>query len=184
MPSREGWIHRGFRTVGKPRSRFKSGRMIGKNRPALTCRPLRPAQSQRECRSWGVGLRRGAKRSHPRDGGFDQGIRRLRRRAIGQFARRPRQHSCLDRAERRRQDHLLQPPHQVPGADARPHRVRRPRHHGGEARRRGAPRPRPLVPDFGRVPAFDRFGECAHRAAAPPRQLVRLLALEAGAARS
>ena len=34
-----------------------------------------------------------------------------------------------DRAERRRQDHGLQPAHQIPAADARPHRLQRPRHH-------------------------------------------------------
>ena len=43
--------------------------------------------------------------------------------------------------------------------------------------------PGPLVPDLGRVPEADRARERAHRAAAPPRPFVRLLALR-GAARA
>ena len=92
-----------------------------------------------------------------------------------------RQHSCADRTQRRRQNHLLQSPDQVPDADARPHRVRRPRYHRAEAGRRGAARAGALVPDFGGVSASDGAGECAHRAAAPARQFVRFLALEARA---
>ena len=49
------------------------------------------------------------------------------------------------------------------------------------AGRRGAARRRALVPDLGGVPASDRAGKRAHRAAAPARRLVRLLALEARA---
>ena len=48
----------------------------------------------------------------------------------------------------------------------------------GAGRHRPA-RPRPLVPDLGGVPASDRAGERAHRAAAAARRLLRLLALGA-----
>ena len=67
--------------------------------------------------------------------------------------------------------------------DARPHRLQGPRHHSARAGRRRAARRRALVPDFGGVPASERAGERAHRAAAPARRIVRLLALEARARR-
>ena len=55
---------------------------------------------------------------------------------------------------------------------------------GDAAGRRRAPRPGALVPDLGRVPAYDRAGERAHRAAARARRLVRLLALGVRARRA
>ena len=70
----------------------------------------------------GVGL-------HPRDGGADQGVPRLRRGVRRRAARPARDHPRADRAERRRQDHLLQPADQVPAADPRHHPLRRARHH-------------------------------------------------------
>ena len=51
------------------------------------------------------------------------------------------------------------------------------RHHRARAGRRRAARAGALVPDFGGVPASDRAGERAHRAAAQARRLVRFLAL-------
>src|SRR6516165_10094220 len=52
------------------------------------------------------------------------------------------------------------------------------------AGRCGAPRYGALVPDFRGVSAPDRDRECAYRAAAPARRLVRFLALEKCAARA
>ena len=88
---------------------------------------------------------------------------------------------ALDRAERRRQDHLLQSAHQIPQPHPRPHSVQGPRYHRDAAGRRGAARPGALVPDFRGVPAYERAGKRAHRAAAQPRRLVRFLALDLGA---
>ena len=53
----------------------------------------------------------------------------FRRRQRRQPAGRARHHPCADRAERRRQDHLLQPADQVPAADPGPHHLQGPRHH-------------------------------------------------------
>ena len=55
------------------------------------------------------------------------------------------------------------------------------RYHGHAAGRRRPPRPGALVPDLGRVPAYERAGKRAHRPAAQPRRLVRFLALGLGA---
>ena len=96
---------------------------------------------------------------------------------------RARHHPRADRAERRRQDHLLQSADQVSQADARPHPLSRARHHGARAGRCGAARPGPLVPDLGGVSPSDRARKCAHRAAAQARRIVRLLALEPRARR-
>jgi ABC-type branched-subunit amino acid transport system ATPase component len=44
-----------------------------------------------------------------------------------------------------------------------------------------AARPRALVPDLGRLPAYERAGKRAHRLAAAARRLVRFLAADIGA---
>ena len=59
------------------------------------------------------------RRLHPRDARAHQGVQGLRRRRQGQPARAPRHDPRADRPERRRQDDLLQPAHQVPDADRR-----------------------------------------------------------------
>ncbi len=126
-----------------------------------------------------TGLSRRERRLHPRDRGSHQGIRRLRGGERGLPAGGTRHHPRPDRTERRRQDHLLQPAHQVPEPDARAHPLQRPRHHAAGAGRRRAPRTGALVPDLRRVPAPDGAGECPRRPAAQARRLVRFLALEA-----
>ena len=63
-------------------------------------------------------------------------------------------------------------------ARPRTHRVRRPRYHRDEASRRCATRACPLVPDFGGISASHGARECAGRAAATARPLLRFLALE------
>ena len=75
-------------------------------------------------------------------------------------------HPRADRPERRRQDHLLQPAHAFPDADARPDLLQGARDHrlaAGGDRADGA---RPLVPDLRRVSESHRARERAHRAAA------------------
>ncbi len=67
---------------------------------------------------------------------------------------------------------------------ARPHRLRRARHHRAQARRCRAAWARALVSDLGRVSAFDGARKCAHRAAAPARRIVRFLAQQGRAARA
>ena len=82
----------------------------------------------------------GGWRYRPRNRGPDQGFCRFRRGALGQSARRARQHSRHDRPERCRQNHLLQFAEQIPHSDPRPHRVRWTRHHraAGRPRSRGS----------------------------------------------
>ena len=75
--------------------------------------------------------------------------------------------------ERRRQDHLLQPAHQVPQADARPHPLSGPRHHGAPHPPTGWARPGPLVSNFqhGEVRKHRRNLERTHQA--EPRHVGR-----------
>ena len=130
--------------------------------------------------AWRVGLER---RFHSRNRAAHEGVRRLRRGERCRSARQARDHSRVDRPERRRQDHLLQSADQVSPPDTRPHRLQGPRHHRAGARRCRAARARPLVPDLGGLSSPHRARERAHRAAARPRRLVRFLALQARARR-
>ena len=82
--------------------------------------------------------------------------------------RRARHHPRADRPERRRQDHLLQPAHQVPAADRGQHHLQRARHHRAcrpaDIARLGHGA---LVPDLGGFPAADRRSRtCASRCSA------------------
>ena len=79
-------------------------------------------------------------------------------------ARPPRDDSRADRPQWRGQDHLLQPAHALPRADARAHPLQRARHHGLAARRDRAARPRALLSDLRRLPASHPARERADRA--------------------
>src|SRR2546426_166510 len=78
-------------------------------------------------------------RRHPRDRGAHQGVPRLRGREERRPPRAARLDPRADRAQRGRQDDLLQPPHALPDADGGTHPLQRPRHHGEQARRDRAP---------------------------------------------
>ena len=89
-----------------------------------------------------------------------------------------RHHPRADRPERRRQDHLLQPAHEVPQPDARAILYKGrdiSRLQPADVARLGSGA---LVPDLGGVPASHGAGERPHRAAAAQaRRFVRFLAL-------
>ena len=79
----------------------------------------------------------------------------------------PRHDPRADRAERRRQDDLLQPAHAFPDADARADLLQRPRDHRLAPGRHRAHGPGALVPDLGGVPAAHGAARtCASRCSA------------------
>ncbi len=114
-------------------------------------------------------------RRHSRNTPAHQGIQGFHRgqqgRPVGGARIDPRAH----RSERRRQDDLLQPAHQVPRADHRHDPVQRAGHHRRAARADRAARHHPLVPDLGGVPAPHAARERAAGPAARAGHLVPLL---------
>ena len=112
-------------------------------------------------------------RLHSRDGGAHQGVSRVRGGEGREPPRAAGEHSRADRPRRGGEDHLLQPPQPE---HPRSHPLRGGRHGSSPAdiARLGLARSfqiSAVVPHY-------RAGERAHRAPAPPRGVVRLLASE------
>ena len=82
---------------------------------------------------------------------------------------------ALDRPERRGQNDLLQPAHQISGTDRGTDRLQRHRHHARTAGANCAARHHPFVSDFCCVSASDSIAERAHRLAALARHIVPFL---------
>ena len=104
-------------------------------------------------------------RRHPRNARSHEGVPRLRGGPPGEPARAAWHHPRAHRTQRRRQDHLLQPAHQLPRPHRRSHRVQGARRHGPAPGRHRAPGAGAVVPDLGGVPASERAGERAPGAA-------------------
>ena len=127
----------------------RDGRDVG---AASRERAVAPARSDRHRRrrtgSPGRTRRRVAERPGGAGGAWHHEELRRHRRRRGPRLRSPPGHDhCARRAERRRQDHGVQPTHRVHPARPRQCQAERQRARGALPRQGGAPRSRPLVPE-------------------------------------
>ncbi|KAJ8137056.1 hypothetical protein OY671_009731, partial [Metschnikowia pulcherrima] len=151
-----GAAHQAGRDPGRRRQRARapSAPAAGGRRARASRRHHRSGAGQAAAAIPVEPLGHHAQRHHPSDPGPHQGIPRLRGGQRRQPERQARRDPCPDRTQRGRQDHGLQPAHQVPHPDPRRDRLRRRRHHRRTAGADGAARHRALVPDLGGVPAI------------------------------
>ena len=107
---------------------------------------------------------------------IEQALRLARHRARHRSRRDALPAAQLHRAERRRQDDLLQPAHRAAARGCGAHRAGRARHHAPAGACAHPPRPQPLLPDPERVPRPHRVRECPGRRAGAERPSARPLA--------